>query len=111
MVKSPAGEEEVFSLKYISRGLLSTAELSLDEAKEEIVHFGEICHKGFGYIRQAINETDADKFSELNQKLAKYEEITDRIEYEIASYLNDVSKGELSDSAGIRVRSMYKDYQ
>lgn len=108
MVKSPAGEEEVFSLKYISRGLLSTAELSLDEAKEEIVHFGEICHKGFGYIRRAINETDADKFSELNQKLAKYEEITDRIEYDIASYLNDVSKGELSDSAGIRVRSMYK---
>lgn len=108
LVKSPAGEEEVYRLRFIQGGPLNTAELSLDEAEQEIVHFGEICHKGFGYIRQAINEQDADKFEELNQKLIKYEEITDRIEFEIASYLNEVSKGEISEQSGNRIKSMYK---
>lgn len=108
LVKSPAGEEEVFRLRFIQGGPLNTAELSLDEAEQEIVHFGEICHKGFSYIRQAINEQDADKFEELNQKLIKYEEITDRIEFEIASYLNEVSKGEISEQSGNRIKSMYK---
>lgn len=108
MVKSPAGEEEVYRLRFIQGGPLNTAELSLDEAEQEIVHFGEICHKGFSYIRQAINEPDADKFEELNQKLIKYEEITDRIEFEIASYLNEVSKGEISEQSGNRIKSMYK---
>lgn len=108
LVKSPAGEEEVYRLRFIQGGPLNTAELSLDEAEQEIVHFGEICHKGFGYIRQAINEQDADKFEEMNQKLIKYEEITDRIEFEIASYLNEVSKGEISEQSGNRIKSMYK---
>ena len=108
IVKAPAGEEEIFRLKYIQGGPLNTAELSLDEAQQEIIHFGEICYKDFGYIRDAINEKDNDRFSEINQKLVKYEEITDRIEYEIAAYLNEVSKGELSESSDHRMKSMYK---
>lgn len=108
IVKAPAGEEEIFRLKYIQGGPLNTAELSLDEAQQEIIHFGEICYKDFGYIREAINEKDNDRFSEINQKLVKYEEITDRIEYEIAAYLNEVSKGELSESSDHRMKSMYK---
>ena len=108
MVKSPAGDEEIFRLQFIQGGPLSTAELSLDEAKQEIVHFAEICHKGFGYVRQAINETDKDKFEELEGKLVKYEEITDRIEFEIASYLNEVSKSEISEESGARIKAMYK---
>ena len=108
MVKSPEGDEETFRLRFIQGGPLSTAELSLDEAKQEIVHFAEVCHKGFAYVRQAINETDKDKFEELNQKLVKYEEITDRIEFEIASYLNEVSKSEISEESGARIKAMYK---
>lgn len=109
IVKAPEGEdEEVFRLKYITGGLMTTAELSLDEAQQEIIYFGEICLKGYGYIRQAINEQNPDKFAELNQKLVKYEDITDRLEYEIASYLNAVSNGELSERSDYRVKAMYK---
>ena len=108
MVKNPEGDEEIFRLRFIQGGPLSTAELSLDEAKQEIVHFAEVCHKGFGYVRKAINETDKDKFEELDQKLVKYEEITDRIEFEIASYLNEVSKSEISEESGARIKAMYK---
>ena len=101
-------EKEVFRLKYIQGGPLSTAELSLDEAEQEIVHFSEICYNGFGYMRQAINEKDPVKFGELREKLIKYEAITDRIEYEIADYLNEVSKGEISSSSAVRINGMYK---
>ncbi len=108
LVKEPKGETEVFRLKYISGGPLSTAELSISEAQQEIVHLAEICKNGFGYIRQAINETDPEKFDKLNDKLIKYEEITDRIEYEIATYLNDVSKNEISDEVKNKIKAMYK---
>jgi len=108
LVKDPKGETEVFRLKYISGGPLSTAELSIAEAQQEIVHFAEICRNGFGYIRQAINETNPDKFDALNEKLIKYEEITDRIEFEIATYLNEVSKNEISEDAADEIKAMYK---
>ena len=108
LVKEPKGEAEVFRLKYISGGPLSTAELSISEAQQEIVHFAEICSNGFGYIRQAINETDPEAFDKLNDKLIKYEEITDRIEYEIATYLNDISKNEISDEVKDKIKAMYK---
>ena len=108
LVKEPKGETEVFRLKYISGGPLSTAELSISEAQQEIIHFAEICRNGFGYIRQAVNEQDPDKFDALNEKLIKYEEITDRIEFEIASYLNEVSKNELSEESADKIKSMYK---
>ena len=107
MVKAPKGEE-VFRLKYISGGPLSTAELSLNEAQQEMIHFAEICRNGFSYLRQAVNEQNPDKFDTLNEKLIKYEEITDRIEFEIASYLNEVSKNEISEAAADKIKSMYK---
>ena len=108
LVKEPKGETEVFRLKYISGGPLSTAELSLQEAKQEIIHFAEICKNGFGYIKEAINANDPDAFDKLNDKLIKYEEITDRIEYEIATYLNYVSKNELSEESMNLTKAMYK---
>ena len=58
-----------------------------------IVNFGVICNKDFAYIRQAINYAYDEKQKEtLCEKLVKYEKITDNIEFEIAAYLNDVSK-------------------
>ena len=107
LVKAPKGEE-VFRLKYISAGPLGTAELSLNEAPQEVIHFAEICRNGFGYLRQAVNEQNPEKFEVLNEKLIKYEEITDRIEFEIAQYLNEVSRNELSEEAANDIKSMYK---
>ena len=107
LVKAPKGEE-VFRLKYISAGPLGTAELSLNEAQQEVIHFAEICRNGFGYLRQAVNEQNPEKFEVLNEKLIKYEEITDRIEFEIAQYLNEVSRNELSEEAANDIKAMYK---
>ena len=108
MVPSKEGESENYSLIYLKQGLLSTAELSLDEVRREIYHFGEICLKGYNYVCQAVETTERDSFEPLRAKLVKYEEITDRIEFEIANYLNKVIKSEISDSTRIRIKAMYK---
>ena len=100
--------EEVYRIKFIQGGPLGTAELSLNEAKQEIVHFGEICRKGFDYVEKAVTEKDEAKADEYIQKLVKYEEITDQVEMEIASYLNEVTKGEISLSSTVLIKSMYK---
>ena len=109
IVKEPENKEEkAFRLKYIEAGPLATPELATEQAIKEIIHFAKISKNGLGYARAAINETDADKFEELRGKLVKYEEISDRIEYEIATFLNAVSEGEISETTSYKVKAMYK---
>ena len=101
-------EADAYRLKYINAGPLATPELAIEQAFKEIGHFARISRNGLGYIREAVNETDPDKFEEYRAKLVKYEEISDRIEYEIATFLNDVSAGEISESTSIKIKAMYK---
>ena len=109
MVKdSDNKEEKPYRLKYINAGPLATPELATEQAIKEIIHFAQISRNGLGYARAAINETEQDKFEELRGKLVKYEEISDRIEYEIASFLNAVSEGEISENTSYKIKTMYK---
>ena len=109
MVKdSDNKEEKPYRLKYINAGPLATPELATEQAIKEIIHFAQISRNGLGYARAAINETEQDKFEELRGKLVKYEEISDRIEYEIASFLNAVSEGEISENTSYKIKAMYK---
>ena len=109
LVKEPEKKEEKpYRLKYINAGPLATPELAVEQAIKEIIHFAKISRNGLGYARAAINENEPDKFEELRGKLVKYEEISDRIEYEIASFLNAVSEGEISENTSYKIKAMYK---
>ena len=109
IIKSPANkEDEAFRLKYIEAGHLTTPELATEQAIKEIIHFAHISRNGLGYVRAAVNEADPDKFEELRNKLIKYEEISDRIEYEIATFLNAVSIEEISVHTSFKIKAMYK---
>ena len=109
VIKEPVNKEEnKFRLKYIEAGPLATPELATEQAFNEIIHFAQISKNGLGYARAAINETDQDKFEELRGKLVKYEEISDRIEYEIATFLNAVSAEEISERTSHMIKAMYK---
>jgi len=101
-------EEEVFRLQYIHGGLLNTAELSLAQAKAEIIHYAQICRRQYVYAQEALNTSDSEKFDKLYKKLEEYEQITDRIELEIAKYLNNIAEGQLSEESGRRLQAMYK---
>ncbi|MFT7380020.1 MAG: phosphate:Na+ symporter [Bacteroidia bacterium] len=106
-VKSKGEDDEVFKLEYIAGGITSTPELSLLEAKKEVAKFSELAFKMHHKTKDLINESDDKKRSKLIKKIGKYEEITDRLETEIAIYLSNVSAGELSDQSSSELRSMF----
>ena len=101
-------DKEVYRLQYISAGPLATPELSVEQAFNEIIQFARISKKGVDYAQSAIKKADTDEFEEFRKKLVKYEEISDRIEYEIATFLNGVSAEEISESTSIKIKAMYK---
>lgn len=109
IIRTPKNQDkEVFKLKYISAGPLATPELSVEQAFDEIVHFAQISKNGAICTKEAINESDSDKFEALREKLVKYEEISDRIEYEIAAFLNGVSAEEISEGTSLKIKAVYK---
>ena len=109
IIRTPKNQEkEVFKLKYISAGSLATPELSVEQAFDEVIHFAQISKNGAVYAKDAVAGADTDKFEALRDKLVKYEEISDRIEYEIAAFLNGVSAGEVSESTSLKIKAMYK---
>lgn len=108
MVPNKGEEKETYRLKYIGIGNIATGDLALNSAKMEVVEFGRLCRKDLGYIRNAINATTQTEFDEADKKLAHYEEVTDDVEREIATFLREVSKSELSISALARIRELYR---
>ena len=107
MIKPKNQDKEPFRLKYISAGPLATPELAAEQAFDEIIHFAQISRNGLGYAKQAISADDKH-FDELREKLVKYEEISDRIEYEIAAFLNGVLAGDISEATSLKIKAMYK---
>ena len=95
-------------IKYISGGHLSTAELSVGQAKNEVIHFAQISRNGLGYIREAVRARKEDDFELFRQKLVKYEEIADRIDYEIAAFLNAMPQESISEHTRKQTKAMYK---
>ena len=109
LIKEPEKKEEkAFRLKYINAGPLATPELAVEQAIKETIHFAQISRNGLGYVRAAINETEGEMFEELRGKLVKYEEISDKIEYEIANFINAVSESEISENTSYKIKAMYK---
>ena len=101
-------DEEDFQLKYISGGMFSTPELSLVQAKQEIALYGKRIHRMFGMVKDLYYEEDSDKFLKLYGRIEKYEQISDRMELEIANYLTKVLEGRLSSFGKENVRMMLR---
>ncbi len=106
MQPSKGETDEEFHLEHIGGGLMQTAELSVLEAQKEVIKFGKITSKLYNMILELRKETDSKKFNKLMERIKKYEDITDRMEVEIANYLAKAAQGEMSDSASFKVRSM-----
>ena len=104
----PEQQEEKVRLKYINAGHIGTGELALGQAMKEIVHFAQISRNGLGYVRDAVHAKTDEEFEIYRQKLVKYEEIADRIEYEIGTFLNSLPQEELSEATRKSTKRMYK---
>ena len=96
----PKEEDEEPRLRFITGGMLSTAELSILQARKEIHLFAERTHRMFGMVQD---------FNKLFSRVEKYENISDNMELEIANYLNQVSEGRLSSESKLQIRAMLRE--
>ena len=102
-------EDEEFVLQYISTGLSSTDELSILQAEKEMEVYAQRVKKMVGFVKKMTNLKNSDKkFLKLYNRIEKYEDISDRMEVEIGSYLSKVSEGKLSNRSKERVRSILR---
>ena len=100
----PEEEENESHLTFITTGLLSTSELSILQARKEIQLYGERAQRMFGLVRDLFHEEDDKEFTAKFSRIQKYENISDRMEMEIANYLTKVSAGRLSDESKHQVQ-------
>ena len=107
IIKSKKKEDEEFQLKYIQGGLMSASELNIAQAQREIVVFAGRVERMLGMVKELVHtKTGTPEFNKVLSRIQKYEDITDRMEFEIGSYLNKVLDGRLSSEAKARVASL-----
>lgn len=105
-VKSKGDFDEEYSLEHISTGIMSTPELSILEAQKEVAKFGEIVLRMNGFVMELLTLQDKKKTKKVLGRVKKYEDITDRVEAEVAGYLAKISQSEMSESSSIKIRGM-----
>lgn len=103
----PAQEE--FRLRYIQANLMQTPEISVLQAQKETGHFAQRVQQMFGLVRSLLEEEDDEAFAATFKKVEQQEDITDKMEIEIARYLEQVSDNHLSDITKMKVRQMLRE--
>lgn len=108
LIKPKEEEDEEYRLRYITGGMLSTAELSTLQAHKEITLFAERTNRMFDMVKELLNEKNTDNFLKIYSRVEKYESISDRMEVEIANYLTSVSEDRLSSEGKEEIRIMLR---
>ena len=104
----PEQKDTDSQLRFISGGLMSTSELSILQAWKEVHVFAVRTQRMVGMIHDLYHEEDDTQFTKIYSRVEKYEGICDRMEYEIAQYLNQVADGRLSDQSKHEVHKMLR---
>ena len=102
-------EQEEFRLRYIQANLMQTPEISVLQAQKETGHFAQRVQQMFGLVRSLLEEKDDEAFAATFKKVEQQEDITDKMEIEIARYLEQVSDNHLSDITKMKVRQMLRE--
>ena len=102
-------KQETFRLQYIQSGLVQTPEIAVLQAQKETAAFAERVGEMFNMVCLLFAETDKKKFAELFNKIEFEEDTTDRLEIEIANYLEQVGDDHLSDETKHKIRQMMRE--
>lgn len=108
LIKGKKDEDEEYRLRYITGGMLSTAELSILQARKEITLFAERTGRMLDMVKALFYEKNEDAFLKTYSRVEKYESISERMEIEIANYLTCVAEGRLSSEGKEEIRIMLR---
>jgi len=81
----------------LERHLLSTPEIALEQARREIVRMAKTAQAGF---KEAVDGLISDGRKKLEAARVA-EEFTDTLQYEITSYLSELSRRQLSEEVSV----------
>ena len=102
------GDEE-FQLTYISSGRVAASELNIAQAEKEISVYAERVQRMVDMAKELVHTKEkSEDFTKLFSRLEKYEDISDRMEIEIANYLNRCAEGRLSSESKHRIASLLR---
>jgi phosphate:Na+ symporter len=107
VIKKKESDEE-FQLQYISTGMLSTSELSVLQAWKELKVYANRTERMFKLVRELYYEENENEFVKKFSRIQKYENISDRMEVEIARYLTKVADGKLSEESKHQLQTMLR---
>jgi len=102
-------EQEELHLKYIESNLMQTPEIAVLQAQKETGHFAQRVRQMFGMVQELMDEKDDKAFVHLFSQIEHQEDLTDRMELEIAHFLEQVSENHLSDETKTKVRQMLRE--
>ena len=102
-------EQEQFRLQYIQANLVQTPEISVLQAQKEAAHFAQRVQQMFDQVRKLFDEKDATAFSRLFSQIEHQEDQVDRMEMDIARFLERVSENHLSDETKMKVHQMLRE--
>ena len=105
---SDAPSEDDTRLKFISARTFSSPSIAIAQAEKEVANFGHIVADGFSNVALALAETDEDKFEEYRMKLVRFEELTDKIEYQTAAFLNKLTASQVNEEEAERIKVLYR---
>ena len=106
MVPSKGVADEEFRLEYIGEGVISTPEIAILEARKEIAVFGKLTAKMSNHVQTLLNDTKEKTRIKLFNKVRKYEDITDKMEVEIANYLSKIGERNITEASSLKIRGM-----
>ena len=108
LIKTNPEEDESFRLQYIPSGLMNTSELDIQSAKQEIETFSERVVRMYSFLPELDKTKNENEYQKIFERTAKYEDITDRMEIEIARFLTKISEGDLSNEGSQKISSMLR---
>jgi len=109
LVPAKHKQDEEFQLKYISSGLLSASELNIAQAEKEITVYAQRVERMFNMAKELVHTKEgSEDFNRLLSRIEKYEDISDRMEIEIAHYLNRCAEGRLSNEGKLHIAGLLR---
>lgn len=100
------GDDE-FQLTYITSGRVAASELNMAQAEKEIGVYAKRVSRMLDMAQDLVHTKEgSEDFNKLYSRLEKYEEISDRMEIEIANYLKRCAEGRLSNQGKQRIAAM-----
>jgi phosphate:Na+ symporter len=100
------GDDEEFHLEFIGSNILATPEISVLEARKEIAKMGKLTGRMSDFVQTLITKKKNKKRQKFMDKIRRFEQATDDMEVEIATFLSKVAQGNIREETSFKIRAL-----